>query len=212
MHVHAGLRERRAKLGIPVLAVIDVGKAVAAVLNGVVRAKKSRFDMLGFRNIASPDEHMANGDVPQHLREQIIQIITRRNVVEEWFVFLLDGFQVKPVQARIVKKVPFVAPHLVVHVLPLGAWIDINLHRVEPERPALARLRRSFGGLLRRGNEPLVLLGVQHLLAIKRHVKAGHTIENLLRLARFHVELMDFCRRPAIVKVDGIDLRRLAQE
>src|SRR5438034_4931356 len=77
MHVHAGLRERRAKLGIPVLAVIDVGKAVAAVLNGVVRAKKSRFDMLGFRNIASPDEHMANGDVPQHLREQIIQIITR---------------------------------------------------------------------------------------------------------------------------------------
>src|SRR5690348_7431764 len=108
-------------------------------------------------------------------------------------------------QAGVVKKIPLISPHLFVHVFPLSAWINVNLHRVQLEWAALARLRWPVRRLFRRPDRPLVLFGIQHLLAVKRNDKAAHAIENLLCLAGLEIKLVNFRRRAAIFKIDGID-------
>src|SRR5690349_19061306 len=108
-------------------------------------------------------------------------------------------------QAGVVEKIPLISPHLFVHVFPLRAWINVNLHRVQLERAALARLRWPLRRFFRRPDSPLVLFGIQHLLAVKRNDEVAHAIQNLLWLARLEIKLVDFRRRAAIFKIDGID-------
>src|SRR5712692_4105895 len=92
-------------------------------------------------------------------------------------------------------------------MLPFGAWINVNLHGIEFERTALTGLRRAGGRFLRRADKPLVLLRVQHFLAVKTEIEVVHALQNLLRLARLHIELVHLLRWTAFLKVDGIELR-----
>ncbi len=176
MHVHARLSKRSAELGIPVLPVVDVRKAVAAVFDGIVGPQQPGFDALGLGKVAASDKHVTNGNVPQHFDKQVIQIIAGGNALQERLVFFLDCFQVEPVQSRIVEKVALVAPHLFVHMLPFGARINVNLHGIEFEGAALTGFRRALGWFLRRADKPLVLLRIQHFLAVKREIEVVDAI------------------------------------
>ena len=50
-------------------------------------------------------------------------------------------------QIGVVKEIALVAPHLVIHMLPFGARVDVGLHGVELQRASLSGLRRPVGRL-----------------------------------------------------------------
>src|SRR5262249_52032540 len=59
--VNARLRERSARLRVPTFAVVDTGKAVAAVFDLVIRAEQPALHLFGWRSIAAADKHVAHG-------------------------------------------------------------------------------------------------------------------------------------------------------
>ena len=59
-NVDAGLRERRAQIGIPIFAVINARETVAAIFDGIIGTQQPHFDLLEFRNVAAADEHVAD--------------------------------------------------------------------------------------------------------------------------------------------------------
>jgi hypothetical protein len=70
-YVHTGLRQRRAEVQVPVLAVVDANEAVPAVFNPVVGTEKASRDIPGLRQIAAFDAKVANCDLAHHVGEQV---------------------------------------------------------------------------------------------------------------------------------------------
>ena len=91
---------------------------------------------------------------------------------------------------RVIEEAALYTPDLVVHLPPLGARRDIHLHGVELQRATFAGLRWALGRFLGLSDEPLILLPVEHLLAVKRQVKGVDALDELLRLARLQVKLV----------------------
>ena len=57
--------------GVPVLAVEDAREAVAAVLDGVVGAEQAALDLRRLGAVAAADEDVAEGQLAEHLLEEV---------------------------------------------------------------------------------------------------------------------------------------------
>ena len=112
LHVDAGLGERGVQSGIPVFAVVDAREAVAAVVDGVVRAEQA-----GVRRViglaGTANEHVADGDFAEHFFEEVIQIVARADAVKVRLVALLDFREVEAVVVGVVEEVALDAPGFV---------------------------------------------------------------------------------------------------
>ena len=179
-HVHARLCQRRAQVGVPVLAVVDAREAVASVFNFVVRSQQSAFHLVGFGNVAPGNKHVPDGDFPEHFVKKIVEVGASAQTLQVPRVLLLGGVEVEPMMVRVVEEVPLDAPHFVVHLVPFGARVDVSFHFVHLQR-ALARFRRR----IRFCDAPrLVLLPIQDFFAIARHGKGADAAKKWLGLAR----------------------------
>src|SRR5260370_11187640 len=58
--IDSGLRERRLRAWIPVLTVVHLGNAVAAVLESVIRAEQATLYFLRLRGLTSTAEHVSH--------------------------------------------------------------------------------------------------------------------------------------------------------
>src|SRR5438445_894135 len=92
-HVDSWLSERSAEFGIPVLAVVDTRETIAAVLDGIVSAEQPGLDTLGIGNVTATDKHVTDGDLAEHLNEEVIEVITAGDVFEVGLVLLFYGLQ-----------------------------------------------------------------------------------------------------------------------
>ena len=81
--VDAGLRQRRGRLRIPVLAVVDPREAVAAVLDLVVAAEQAGLHALDVGRVAAADAQMSDHQIAEHFGEQIVEIGARTDPLEE---------------------------------------------------------------------------------------------------------------------------------
>ena len=124
--VDAGLRERRAQRGVPVLAVVDAREAVATAVNVVVCAEQSAADALHVGLLAAAHEDVPGGQFAEHLLEEVVEIVAARDVLKVRLVLRLCGLEVEAVVVRVVEEVALDAPDLAVHLPPLGA--RVNLH------------------------------------------------------------------------------------
>ena len=106
-------------------------------------------------------------------------------------------------QSWIVKEIPFDSPDLVVHLLPLVLRLDAHFHRVQFQHP-FTRLRWSAGTV----DEPVLVLPVQHLFTVERHVKGLHAVENLVGLACLQIELVE---SPALGLGRGVRVLHMLQ-
>src|SRR5690606_3727123 len=84
VHVHAGSRQRRAKLGVPALSIEDPRYAVTALTHLQVGAKHSH---VGWRNrgqITTAHEAVTDRYLASHPVQQVGEIRTVRHVLNEW--------------------------------------------------------------------------------------------------------------------------------
>src|ERR1700716_2057809 len=88
--VDTWLRERRAQFGIPVFAVKNFGKAVAAVFDFIIGPQQPAFNLGRFGNVAAEDEHVSDGHFAKHLGEKVIQIGAASGALEIWRVLLFS--------------------------------------------------------------------------------------------------------------------------
>ena len=179
------MRERRAQFRIPVLAAVDLGEPVAAVLDGIVGAEQPHTDRGRLRPVAAADKHMAQRQVPQHLREQVIQVVAAGDVFQEGSIEFLRGGEIQAMGVRIVQKIALDPPDLVVHLLPLGAWVYPYFHVGEFQRRIVGL--QGFGGR----DPPVPALAEQHFLAVGRDLKAGRIVRQFFRLALLEIELLN---------------------
>ena len=99
----------------------------------------------------------------------------------------------------VIKEVALDPPDLVVHLLPLGARINVHLHFRKLQWAAFARFRRALGRFLGLGDEPLFSLLVEHLLAVRGKRKRGNTFEQFVGLAGLEGELLQSKGRRSVV-------------
>src|SRR5271155_1972685 len=84
----------------------------------------------------------------------------------------------------VVQKVALDAPHLVVHLIPLGAGVDVNLQIFQFQLTVA-----GFDGSARSGNKPVGTLLVQNLFAIGGNRKGIDAADEGLGLAGGEIEL-----------------------
>lgn len=70
---------------------------------------------------------LVHRELAEHLAEEVVQIAPVRDRGEVVPVGLSGSVQVHAVERRVVEEVPFTAPHLVEHLLPLRSGIDKHL-------------------------------------------------------------------------------------
>src|SRR5262249_18515220 len=124
LYIHTRLSERRSKLRIPVLAVVDLCNAIPAVVDPVVTPKQSAANKRRPSLVSSEHKHVTDGQLVQHLAKQVREICTVRDGVKIWLVLLFVLGQVQTVEVWVIKEVALASPHLVVHLPPLGLWVD----------------------------------------------------------------------------------------
>src|SRR5262249_53143799 len=98
LDVYTGLRERRAKIRVPVLAVINPGETVTPVLDLVIAAEQSAGHKGRRRLVTTSDEHVSDGELVEHLGEKVGQIASVRYRVYVWGVAFLHLFQIQSVK------------------------------------------------------------------------------------------------------------------
>src|SRR5262249_18107199 len=108
-----------------------------------------------------------------------------RQTIEVGFVSSLCTPQVQSVKSRVIEKVALYAPDLVIHLRPLLARIDFHFHLVQLEHP-LPGLN-GCGGC---GDEKRRPLRIDHLFSIRRNLKPGHTVEDLVSLSLLELKLV----------------------
>ena len=163
------LGQRRAQVGIPVLAVVDPGETVAPVFDRVIRAQQAGRHAVHFGQVAAADSQVADLDPAQHLGEKIVQVAAGDDVPEERLVAFLGRRQVVAVALGVVEELALDAPDLVEHLPPLRPRVDPDLDGVGRQGRARRRGRRRRAGR-RHGpqgaDEPAVALVVEVLLAV----------------------------------------------
>src|SRR5687767_2191100 len=185
LNVDSGLRQWSAQLRVPILTVVYFGEAIATVLNRIVCAQQSSRHALRIGHVASLYVEMAHCQLAKHFLKEITQISAVSERRQVGLVFPGRSLQVEAVMVRVIKEVTLNAPGFAIHLLPLGFWIDIDLHVFGFDFP-FARLDWLCGGR----NHPIVALAKEHLFTVGRKVKAAKTVEHFLKLALFHVELV----------------------
>src|SRR5208282_975825 len=95
LYVDAGLRKRRMKLRVPIFAVENARKAVAAVLERIIGAEHSDFHCFQLRLCAASDIHVQHVEVGEHVGEEIGEIRAAGDAVKEWRVRFFGGLQIE---------------------------------------------------------------------------------------------------------------------
>src|SRR6267154_545502 len=98
-------------------------------------------------------------------------------------VLLLRGIDVQSVVMRVVQEVALDAPYLVVHLVPFGARVNVNLHLVELQS-AVTRL--YYYGRAR--DKPSRPLAVKHFFAIGGNCESVDPADERLGLPRCEIE------------------------
>jgi hypothetical protein len=163
LDINAGQGERGGEAGGPVLAAEDLGDAIAAVFDLVVRAEQAgRGAVLG--RVRPADEHVADGELAQHLRGEIGELVARCETIEIGLVAGLDLGNAEAVGVGVVEEVALDAPGFVVDLAPLGAGIDDGFKAAEVEGLA----GRGVSGLeiVGGGDGPGVMALIEHLGAV----------------------------------------------
>ena len=161
---------------------------------------------------ASIDVQVPDGDVAEHLLEQMDEIVARREASEVWLEASSRGSPIEAVKIRIIEEIALDPPCIVIHLPPLLARVDVCLELRDVQRTA-PRLRL----LHRRHDHPLRFLAAhahECLLAISRDRERGDAIQHLLELALFEIEAIRRCRRwRSAVRIHrGGDAETLEQE
>ncbi len=99
---------------------------------------------------------------------------------------------------RVIKEIAFNAPDFVIHLLPFGARIDVDLH-VRHFEYAFAWFERG----VRRGDDPLFTLANQHLLAVIGEIVRGDATDHGIGFASFEIELSNSERRRTVRCLDN---------
>jgi len=68
------LGQGRLEFGVPILAVVNMRKAIAAVLDFVVRAEQADLDPGNLRLRAAAHKHVTDGNVTEHLAKEIVKV------------------------------------------------------------------------------------------------------------------------------------------
>ena len=142
--VHTWLREWRAQLRIPILAVVDTCESITAILYFVVRAQEPHRNPPDLWNVTAKDEQVAHSQVAHHLFEQIVQLGARGETRQKDFMLPFRRRQIQTMKAGIVKEVAFEPKRFVVHLLPFDAGINANLYGSEIQ--SLSPARRAGRG------------------------------------------------------------------
>ena len=94
---------------------------------------------------------MANHKFAANGCDQISEISSMTDVLNERKILLIDGLPVGTVKFRIVEILTLDPPRLAEDLLPLGTWIDAHFERRNIQRP-IADL--DGNGTIRRDNAP----------------------------------------------------------
>ena len=142
---------------------------------------------------------MADGQVVEHLCEQVIQISAMPDDIQIRLVEFFRRFQVEAVQVRIVKEIALAAPDFLVHLLPLGLRIDAHFHLagLQHIRPAGRSRRHWRAERRRRRDHPVRPLAIENFFAVGRNREGADAFDGFIELALVEVILMnDERRRP----------------
>src|SRR6202042_2006245 len=101
----------RMQLRIPLFPIEGAREAVPAALDFVIYAEIADLERLYFRNVSAAHEHVAHIDLAQHLREQIIQIVTGGDAIEIRRILFGEPGEVYAVRMRVVQKVALDPPN-----------------------------------------------------------------------------------------------------
>ena len=122
--------------------------------------------------------------ISQHFVEEVVQVSASCQTLQIGSVFLLRGIDVQSVVTRIIEKVALDAPYLVVHLVPFGARVNVNLH--------LVQFQCSVAGFYyyrRAGDEPSCPQVVQHFFAIGGNRECADPAHERLGLPRREIKL-----------------------
>ena len=168
LHVHAGLGERRLELGVPVLARAGSARSGSGPARCGSRRRagpRSRGPASGIAPPASARARAPGWRAPR--RSSAFRSSRPAMPSSHARIELLGRREVEAVGVRVVEEVALDAPDLVVHLPPLGARIDPHLQALELLIAPSPVLRR--GVAVPATYEPLLVLRVQDLLAVRRH-------------------------------------------
>src|SRR5207247_7654476 len=101
--VDARLRERRDRLRVPILAVVNTSETIAAVLDLVVASEQPGLNAFDLRLLAAEDAQVTDDEVAEHFGEEIVQIRARADAVDKFRVPLFGPWQIETVEAGIVE-------------------------------------------------------------------------------------------------------------
>ena len=150
MNVHAGLGEGRAKVRLPVLAMVDLLEPVESVFRVLLKICPEQADVHGMeiRIIAAADIGVGIGKFADQFAEHVREIVAIGDVRQKLGVLVALLRPVHAVHGRLVEIVAFLPPDLIKNLPPFGGRVNFHFHFGKVER-ALARLvrlrRRRFG-------------------------------------------------------------------
>jgi len=129
---------------------------------------------------------VAAGQLPEHLLEEIVEVLAAGDALEVGGVSLFRRGEVEAVGAGVVEEIALEAPDLVIHLPPFDERLDEDLHLpgVQGALPGLDRAGR-------RGDRPLRPLVDEDLLARGRKDKVADAVQVLVGLPGAQVELME---------------------
>ena len=133
--VHSGRGERRVKVGIPALRMINFGDFVAAVFDGEVGAEQASAGCGDGRHVASADIGVADGDFGAHHVDQVIQVGAMHGVRQKLAVDFFHAGPVGSMHVGDVEIVALIAPAFVEDLFELLFRLQVHAQRcVEPAR------------------------------------------------------------------------------
>src|SRR5262249_51251461 len=128
LYVNAGLCERSKKVRVPILAVIDLGETITAVLDLIISPEQAAVVSRRLGRVASARIMMADGHIAEHFLEQVVEIGTARQTIKENPIFVRRGLKIQTVEIRVVEEITLDSPDFVVHLTPFGTGIYADLH------------------------------------------------------------------------------------
>src|SRR5208282_1091540 len=168
LDVDAGLGERSLVAGIPVFSVVNLGDSVTIIFETIVGAEQAASQLLRFGGFATADEHVTDCDLAEAFLEKISKFGARGDAVEVRRVFLLSLVEIEAVIVRIVEKIAFDAPGLVVDLFPHSAGLDVDFPAIELERAETGLGRATAAGSVVDGrSDPGVALAVENFFAVE---------------------------------------------
>ena len=139
--VDAGAGQRRAQVGVPALAVVDLRDLVAVALDREVGAEQPAGIRRHFRHRAAAHVRVADRDLRAHVVEQVVEVGAMRDVRQHGAVHLLHARPVRAVHVRHIQVVALQAPALVEDLRELRLRIEMHPQR-HVEAAVAGRRRR----------------------------------------------------------------------